>query len=525
MNLMALFIPTSMVRHLGVNTFLIFSSALVVVDGGPTLGAAAVCEAAAANSQYSGEGDVAALMVLSLLQAEVSVGGNIRQFSSKVGADQVSPSSPTKVVATADGARVNASHHHAVGSDAEYHPASSAAINASHGNTVFAYSVAVVREGAQGGAGDGAVAGSRELVTSAAENGASVQVQLQSSSNTMTYIFITFAVVVCVCCVLCVGDMYVSGSDDEDGGKLSQVHRQRVRIAGQQQQRNVLSPLVSQGSPCQKHLPLMQTRVPHQQGPLGSTSTTAGFVATSSSPTALPQAGGAGAAPFGTMHTAAPGRGSPGQRATIPGPAIGLGHVLAGKLLAAADVPPICPQLILPNTEARFMIDMSSMTSVCMGSTTRVDIKGTSGRTLLHAIVRDGVDARKELLLTSVGCEDDPRTKVCAPRSPGQAFELFDKKGELYGTIDSSGSGAVLTNKGQPVMRIQMENEQDMKMVASTIDGRTLGDGGCTSSGVPSRIWKLTVKRGVDAVLISSCMLAMLLLNDDGRSSVGSALH
>merc|ERR1719316_403511 len=96
---------------------------------------------------------------------------------------------------------------------------------------------------------------------------------------------------------------------------------------------------------------------------------------------------------------------------------------------ASSEVPPICPSLILPHTEARFMIQMDHLQRSAPGP---LNILGTSGRKLLHALVCDTPDSRRCLMLASCGCEDDPRTCIFTPQ-PGavdsQALEVFGKAG------------------------------------------------------------------------------------------------
>merc|ERR1719478_1584449 len=129
------------------------------------------------------------------------------------------------------------------------------------------------------------------------------------------------------------------------------------------------------------------------------------------------------------------------------------------------ELPPICPSLILPHTEARFMIQMDHLLSLTTGP---VDILGTSGRKLLHALVCDSPDGRRCLMLSSCGCEDDPRT--CIFTSPGQStqevpsevFEVFGKAGKFYGWLEIvDGNRALLAHSAgggdrKPVLQIEM---------------------------------------------------------------------
>lgn len=193
-------------------------------------------------------------------------------------------------------------------------------------------------------------------------------------------------------------------------------------------------------------------------------------------------------------------------------------------------LPPICPSLILPHTEARFMIQTEHLLRLTTGS---VNILGTSGRKLLHALVCDSPDGRRCLMLASCGCEDDPRTCIFTPQGgvgSSQALEVFGKGGKFYGWLEfPGGSRAMLAWAGngtehKPVMQIDLcVGGEDLSMKASTPEGRVLASAGrdvAGGTGMAPRgaedTWKMQVKPGVDAVLITSCMLAIILLKPLG---------
>mmetsp|Transcript_4805 Transcript_4805/g.8721 ORF Transcript_4805/g.8721 Transcript_4805/m.8721 type:complete len:468 (+) Transcript_4805:114-1517(+) len=189
--------------------------------------------------------------------------------------------------------------------------------------------------------------------------------------------------------------------------------------------------------------------------------------------------------------------------------------------------PPICPSLILPHTEARFMIAMDSLKRLSTGS---VDILGTSGRKLLHAAVSETPDNRRCLAVASCGCEDDPRTCILTPSTAvssstgegqSQDLEVYGKSGSFYGRIESqSGSNNAVLHYGEgqnPVMILELGSQEDLRITAAAVDGNLLSSGGrnISISGRQlegSDAWKMQVKPGADAVLIASCMLALILL-------------
>lgn len=200
--------------------------------------------------------------------------------------------------------------------------------------------------------------------------------------------------------------------------------------------------------------------------------------------------------------------------------------------------PPIAPSLILPKTEARFMVPLDGLLGPVPAT---LDIAGTSGRKLLHAAVRDEQDGSRVVALSSVGCEDEPRATIArGPRSePGAPLTIYGRNKKLYGRFEPSGSGqGTVVVDGKPVMLIEQGDSSELRLTATMPDGRALADarrggfpsshtpdasrGGFPSShdpGQPARnrmndgaYWTLKVKPGADAILIASCMLAVILL-------------
>lgn len=186
---------------------------------------------------------------------------------------------------------------------------------------------------------------------------------------------------------------------------------------------------------------------------------------------------------------------------------------------ASSGPPPICPSLILPNTEARFMINIEDLRNPA-GS---IDIFGTSGRKLLHADITQLADGRRSLSLCSVGCEEDPRCTITTPASvlPTSALEIYGRGRRPYGTLEPGGPGGVMHVGGKPMMVVESApwpsgNLHTFRMTAATMEGRLLAAADPTNDGRGhgEQSWKLQVKvtPGSDAVLISSCMLALLIL-------------
>jgi len=194
-------------------------------------------------------------------------------------------------------------------------------------------------------------------------------------------------------------------------------------------------------------------------------------------------------------------------------------------------LPPICPSLILPHTEARFMIPIDCLMKAAGEldlHKEQLDIRGTSGRKLLHGAVSETPEGRRCLALASCGCDEDPRVTLLAPPrddSPQRGIsgglcgtmELYGKNGKFYGTLEpAANAGALLRHNGEFVMSLEMATS-DLRMTASSMDGRLLASAGKNVTQSDMRrlesndMWKVQVKPNFDAVLIASCMLGALL--------------
>lgn len=184
----------------------------------------------------------------------------------------------------------------------------------------------------------------------------------------------------------------------------------------------------------------------------------------------------------------------------------------------AVGLPPIAQNLILPHTEARFMIDMASL----LGSVPQagIDILGTSGRKLLHASVSHMPDGSHVLNICSVGCEDDPRSVVFLPaHGPSDVLEIYGKAGKKYGVLDCSGGNVVRLQYStgaeyQTVLQISMQQQESLSMIAATMDDVIVAEAGkdMANAGKKVSMWGLKVKPNIDAVLITSCMLSLILM-------------
>mmetsp|Transcript_54931 Transcript_54931/g.98685 ORF Transcript_54931/g.98685 Transcript_54931/m.98685 type:complete len:380 (+) Transcript_54931:89-1228(+) len=198
------------------------------------------------------------------------------------------------------------------------------------------------------------------------------------------------------------------------------------------------------------------------------------------------------------------------------------------------STPPLCPSLILPRTEARFMIAMDSLHSPLTGS---IHILGRSGRRLLHCSISPTTDGRRCLALASIGCEDDPRALVFTPPPSSMQVDLhIGRSDAYYGHIESPpGSSSSILHYGEshnPVMYLELGSYEDLQISATSAAGNVMAFAGKTNAlpgsfGLQGRqpigndVWKLNVKPGADPLLVASCMLALILLKPWSGDSRG----
>jgi len=201
--------------------------------------------------------------------------------------------------------------------------------------------------------------------------------------------------------------------------------------------------------------------------------------------------------------------------------------------LGLAILPPICPSLIMPHTEARCFIPIDVLRTLAELDTQieQFDILGTSGRKLLLGTLSKTPEGRRYLALASCGCAEDRCVTLLAPPSHSQQgrtphglsgiMELYGKNGKFYGTLEpASRAAAMLRCDGEFVMSMEIKNNSDLSMSAASMDGRVLGSAGKNLvQGRSSRnreskdMWTLQVTPNFDAVLIAACMLGALIFN------------
>lgn len=173
---------------------------------------------------------------------------------------------------------------------------------------------------------------------------------------------------------------------------------------------------------------------------------------------------------------------------------------------ADENPPPICPSLILPNTEARFMVAVARLQHV---GPQNFSLYGGSGRELLHCSVDEPQGGGHRLSISSVGCEF-PRAVVMSGRSGN--YDIYGRDNQFYGTLEFAGERGLLMVGGYPVMAL--DTSEGLKKMASRMDGRILASAQPVSAQLPDggTAWMVQVRPGMDAILVTSCMLTSMLL-------------
>lgn len=184
--------------------------------------------------------------------------------------------------------------------------------------------------------------------------------------------------------------------------------------------------------------------------------------------------------------------------------------------------PAVCPSLVLPHKDCNFIISLESLIRPEVSAGV-IDIKGSSGRTLLRAQLGNLSDGRLCLSLASVGVEDDPRTRIVAPAPGQQGFELYGRANRFYGRLEPNGgpNTRVLIYEEEHVLSLDFVDPANFQIVARSLADVQLGSSERApgqGAGWPSEILRLNVRAGVDAVLITSCMLAMVLFQPTART-------
>lgn len=175
-------------------------------------------------------------------------------------------------------------------------------------------------------------------------------------------------------------------------------------------------------------------------------------------------------------------------------------------------MPVICHSLILHNSRTVFRMDMDDLLTLTEGV---LDITGLKGKNiLLKAFAGSDKEGRQCITLGSARDNFALCVKVVAAPDGGGCLEVYGRGKDLFGTIEStSSSWSSLICKGQPAINIEHHDLASLQMLVSL----PAGNGeivAMTKRQVidDSEFLVVQVQPGMDAVLITACLLSTLLL-------------
>lgn len=187
-------------------------------------------------------------------------------------------------------------------------------------------------------------------------------------------------------------------------------------------------------------------------------------------------------------------------------------------------LPHLYPSLVLPRHKAIFRIETQRL-QFLLHNSGELDIRGTTGRRLLHAGKIHQPPGYSQLKISSVDCTDKPRTTVRTPRMTDPSFgyvgrnvtsserlEVYGRQESPYGILERVHDSDLvhLLCAGAPAMQIQVQNAEQLVPRVRNTQGELLAEAGIDSTD--TSCWKLEVEKNVDAILVTTCLLARLLM-------------
>jgi len=183
-----------------------------------------------------------------------------------------------------------------------------------------------------------------------------------------------------------------------------------------------------------------------------------------------------------------------------------------------ADLPILCPSLVLPNMESRFCIAMEALQTLRPGT---IAMTGTSGRALLEISIQE-TNGRWHLQISSVGCGDEPRAMIEMSSADKSSVKIYGRGRQYFGSLEhgQKPNECNLVIQGEVQMKVLAEPGSDLQYRAILVDGRQIA-----TAGRFAQSWRLQVKPNADAVLIATCMLSMVFfgIGQLSRASAGTS--
>eukprot|EP00747_Dinoflagellata_sp_TGD_P163394 gnl/TRDRNA2_/TRDRNA2_182023_c0_seq1.p1 gnl/TRDRNA2_/TRDRNA2_182023_c0~~gnl/TRDRNA2_/TRDRNA2_182023_c0_seq1.p1 ORF type:complete len:470 (+),score=74.37 gnl/TRDRNA2_/TRDRNA2_182023_c0_seq1:131-1540(+) len=178
------------------------------------------------------------------------------------------------------------------------------------------------------------------------------------------------------------------------------------------------------------------------------------------------------------------------------------------------EPPPLCPTLVLPVCEARFAVAVHALADASKD----FDVIGLSGTPLLRVAMR-GHSASRSLEISMAHPGSTPRVTIRTKNEdmrPGasKSLEILGPQGTSYGDLVLQPSGAFFVIRDQRTVMIIDGDTVGLWLTVTSGEGRPLASvmcGGENFGGVEHL--ELHVNPGIDAVLVLSCVLAVVLMS------------
>lgn len=171
-----------------------------------------------------------------------------------------------------------------------------------------------------------------------------------------------------------------------------------------------------------------------------------------------------------------------------------------------AVAPPIlCRELVLPNTEARFQIDMTDLMDA---AASEFNIMSPSGKPLLKAVLTEG----RTLSICSAG-QSTARVLVRAGTAMGPPLlSILAADGASFGKVSEGPykKGMVLYHMNKPSVALMVNDISRLDMTAIPLAGPLSGP--CATLSRSGSSLRLQVRPGQDAILYLAAFLSVIQL-------------
>mmetsp|Transcript_110349 Transcript_110349/g.154891 ORF Transcript_110349/g.154891 Transcript_110349/m.154891 type:complete len:371 (-) Transcript_110349:236-1348(-) len=180
------------------------------------------------------------------------------------------------------------------------------------------------------------------------------------------------------------------------------------------------------------------------------------------------------------------------------------------RMASAPVASPVCGSMLLPNSEA---VLNGSLTAI--RTSKRAVINGSAGRPLLLAAFGVSKARRPMLRVAYQSCETDPRCSVEVVDAETPRFFIYGRKDVLYGSMEPSPAKGqkkclIIKHKDLSILRLEVASVENVEVEATNPhDGRRLATAGLHAQNDQ---WQLQAEPGADALLIISCILAVVRL-------------